>query len=805
MGASDMTIGAAFDGVVQQGSATPTAEVFPTLSPGINGVLGTIRWRGDITYSDPNSASDYQKNYSNDRDDDGDSAQSSEEKFGPLSADQLATTHAALDDAIAGVAQAGFSVEGFTDLNINYISGGSGLGTIRLANSNDPKDDPMAMDPDPGTAYGGYPGTRVTAGDAFFGGTGRNPTTGNFDYVTVLHEIGHTLGLTHGHPLAFTGEVDSKDIGALPDGLDSEEFSIMTYRDFVGDSQPGNDTETWSNPQTFMMFDIAALQHMYGADFTTNSGNTTYSWSPANGETRVNTMVALDPGGATLANRIFLTIWDGGGTDTYDLSLYTTDLEIDLTPGGHSTFSAQQLANLGRNAGELQDHFARGNVFNALQYQGDPRSLIENAIGGSGSDRIFGNHIDNVLNGRLGPDLLNGRLGLDTADYSASPAGVRVNLEVRTEAAAGGHAEGDVLREIENLLGSDHNDVLTGDAGPNTLRGRGGDDVLAGLGFQDLLIGGDDTDTADYSDSPGGVSVSLEPGEAGRGGDAKDDILNSIENLVGSNLKDEGDILTGNAGNNVLTGLYGDDILDGGAGRGTDTANYEASPGGVVVSLKAGLGLAGEHAGGDVLRNIENLHGSIYDDELIGDDRVNLLDGLRGDDLLAGLGGADILQGNQGGDTADYSRSREGVRVNLATGVCIGGHAQDDELRNIEGLWGSDFDDSEDVLVGDAGVNFLTGLAGNDHLWGGQGNDVFRFAPGAGEDRIHDFGGDFGDDTCRLRFGDRYDTWDEIQAVATEVNDNVQITLESPRGAPTVIWLLNTRLNSLGADDFDLA
>ena len=93
---------------------------------------------------------------------------------------------------------------------------------------------------------------------------------------------------------------------------------------------------------------------------------------------------AISPGW----NRIFATIWDGGGIDTYDLSRYKGGLDIDLAPGGCSTFSAAQCADLG---GGPNGGLARGNIFNALQYRHDPRSLIENAIGGQGNDSIAGN------------------------------------------------------------------------------------------------------------------------------------------------------------------------------------------------------------------------------------------------------------------------------------------------------------------------------------------------------------------------------------------------------------------------------
>ena len=107
------------------------------------------------------------------------------------------------------------------------------------------------------------------------------------------------------------------------------------------------------------------------------------------------------------------TIWDGDGIDTYDLSNYSTNLNLDLNPGAHSVFSSAQLAYLG---GGPNGGYARGNVFNALQYNGDARSLIENARGGSGSDVIRGNQADNVLEGNGANDRLFGDVGDDTLD-----------------------------------------------------------------------------------------------------------------------------------------------------------------------------------------------------------------------------------------------------------------------------------------------------------------------------------------------------------------------------------------------------
>ena len=82
-----------------------------------------------------------------------------------------------------------------------------------------------------------------------------------------------------------------------------------------------------------MQDDIIALQYLYGANYQYNSGNTVYRWSPTTGETFINGVGQ----GATLHAKIFLTIWDGGGIDTYDFSNYKTNAVINLAPGAWST------------------------------------------------------------------------------------------------------------------------------------------------------------------------------------------------------------------------------------------------------------------------------------------------------------------------------------------------------------------------------------------------------------------------------------------------------------------------------------
>jgi len=185
---------------------------------------------------------------------------------------------------------------------------------------------------------------------------------------------------------------------SLPRAHNSYEYSIMTYTQYLGDKTPG-DTAI-DHPTTLMQDDIAALQYLYSADFGYRSKNTTYRFD-GNGQLFVNG----DGQGVPLHHRTLMTVWDGGGFDTYDFSNKQADLAIDLAPGHFSTFGPR--ANLG------EGHLARGNLANALLYKGNAASLIERAIGGSGDDRISGNQADNVLIGGGGRDVLNGHGGSD--------------------------------------------------------------------------------------------------------------------------------------------------------------------------------------------------------------------------------------------------------------------------------------------------------------------------------------------------------------------------------------------------------
>ena len=406
------------------------------------------------------------------------------------------------------------------------------------------------------------------------------------------------------------------------------------------------------------------------------------------------------------------------------------------------------------NGGEGDDYLQGGPGADVLQGGPGNDSIVgdsfEPGIEG-GDDELDGGDGDDQLAGGPGADVLKGGAGTDDATYSTSDAGVVVRLH--NAVARGGYAEGDTFAnmetveytdadgntqsvqvpDIENLRGSQHDDILAGDIRDNVIRGRGGNDTLYGGpdGGNDELHG-DDGDDKVY------------------GGKGNDDLYGNAGT----------DTIYGGPGNDNLLGGPGADTLIGGDGH--DGAAYWDADSGVEVRLHDGV-TRGEYAEGDTFESIERLNGSNHDDILEGDSNDNalhgnagndVLDGREGNDWLAGEEGADVLRGGEGHDIAAYYGSDAAVEVRLYDGTAKGGYAEGDTYEDIEGLFGSMHDDS---LVGDVGHQSIEGFHGNDVLdgregddrfSGGEGDDTFVFAPGNGYDHISDFGN--GDDNIDL-------------------------------------------------------
>jgi Ca2+-binding RTX toxin-like protein len=504
-------------------------------------------------------------------------------------------------------------------------------------------------------------------------------------------------------------------------------YTVMSYRSYRGaDVDLGFTNGDWGFAQTYMMEDIAALQFLYGANYNYRSGDTTYTWSPATGEEFVNGGGQGAPGGDT----IFMTVWDGGGTDTYDFSNYSAGATIDLRPGTFTSLH-QQLPDLGGGG-------APGNVATALLYQGDARSLIENAIGTSGDDQIAGNDAANFLDGRDGDNEIYGYGGKDTL--------------------IGGN-DSDVLHggdDSDSLSGGGGDDSLEGDAGSDRLDGGNGSDRLFGGNGNDTLIGGDGDDWLNAG--PGTNTL-----DGGTGNDR----------LEGDNQADN---LVGGEGNDTLYGFDGDDTMTGGAG---DDTYYVEDAGDAVIEAEAeGFDKIWSTASIAVPANVEqvflsdikygvfltglpiNATGNAQDNLIVGNFQSNEIDGglgadtlsgAGGDDKLDGGGGADTLVGGWGNDTFIVDTFQDVVTENVGEGTDTVRSSVNHTLEaNVETLVLSGTarvdgtgNSLANTLTGNTAANTLDGGAGNDTLAGGSGNDVL--IGGVGDDVL---GGGLGTDTA---------------------------------------------------------
>lgn len=281
------------------------------------------------------------------------------------------------------------------------------VGDIRVAYTKDPSELTLAW------SY--LPGTNVRAGDIWVNTIGllnaQDWDPGTLSFETLLHEIGHALGLKH----PFYNS-DKPTATVLPDSQDDIQHTLMsyTYRNLQGEE--GN--EFSFHPTTPMPLDIAAIQYIYGANTNFHAGNDIYSYSDS--------------------GTYHQTLWDAGGIDTIQfIGAAPAHINLNATSGsfvGQSVYAQSNGVNIGK---PVPNVWIAGNV------------TIENATGGSGKDFLTGNAAAN---------LLDGNAGIDTVIIPASFAQYSIN-QIATHSFRSAEKSNannqDQLNNVERILFND--------------------------------------------------------------------------------------------------------------------------------------------------------------------------------------------------------------------------------------------------------------------------------------------------------------------------------------------------------------
>lgn len=337
--------------------------------------------------------------------------------------------------------------------------------TFREVNSSDPDHVDMvfrqASLPDnlAGWAYSPSDelGSDITFDSRYNGtATGRNAEyyglePGQFGFRMMLHEVGHAMGLVH----PFEGSV------VLPEAEDSQNATVMSYngsdQNAPAGGYVGGAVATRSGPfapQTLMIYDIAAIQAIYGANHDYNAGNNTYTF--------------------TGAPAVF-TLWDGNGTDTLD-AMGHNGSTLDLREG---------LA--------FVSHVGETSFWNAFG------ANIENATGSHGADVITGNTLANRIFGNMGSDLISGGNGNDILSAGK-------DADVVSGGSGNDWINGNNANDL--VYGEDGDDLMRGGKEDDTMLGGAGNDTLYGDLGNDILSGGDGADVFCFGPGSGADAIS---------------------------------------------------------------------------------------------------------------------------------------------------------------------------------------------------------------------------------------------------------------------------------------------------------